>query len=46
MASMGVIPADSLNEWLAVGELGLDGQIATVPGALPAAVAASSMGLA
>src|ERR1700761_6830032 len=45
MASMGVIPADCLNDWLAVGELGLDGQIAPVPGALPAAVAASSMGL-
>src|SRR6201996_4150688 len=45
MAAMGIIPADALNDWAAVGELGLDGQIAAVPGALPAAVAASSMGL-
>ena len=45
MAAMGVIPPDSLTDWAAVGELGLDGQIAPVPGALPAAVAASAMGL-
>jgi magnesium chelatase family protein len=45
MAAMGVIPPDSLSDWAAVGELGLDGQIAPVPGALPAAVAASAMGL-
>ncbi len=45
MAAMGVIPPDSLAEWAAVGELGLDGQIAPVTGALPAAVAASSLGL-
>jgi magnesium chelatase family protein len=45
MASMGVIPPDSLNGWAAFGELGLDGQIAPVAGALPAAVAASAMGL-
>ncbi len=45
MAAMGVIPPDALNGWLAVGELGLDGQISSVPGALPAAVAASGFGL-
>src|ERR1700750_1825603 len=45
MASMGVIPPDSLNGWAACGELGVDGQIAPVAGALPAAVAASAMGL-
>jgi magnesium chelatase family protein len=45
MAAMGVIPPDALNDWAAVGELGLDGQIATVAGSLPAAVAASAMGL-
>src|ERR1700733_13069969 len=45
MASMGVIPPDSLNEWAAVGELGLGGQIAPVAGTLPAAVAASAMDL-
>ena len=45
MASLGVIPHDSLNGWAAVGELRLDGQIAPISGALPAAVAASSFGL-
>ena len=45
MASMGVIPPDSLNDWIAFGELGLDGRIAPTAGALPAAVAASAMGL-
>ena len=42
---MGVIPPDALGGWLAFGELGLDGQIAATAGALPAAVAASAMGL-
>ena len=45
MAAMGVIPADALDGWLAFGELGLDGQIAPTAGVLPAAVAASEMGL-
>lgn len=45
MAAMGVIPPDALEGWLAFGELGLDGQLAPTAGALPAAVAASSMGL-
>ncbi len=45
MASMGVIPPDSLAEWAAVGELGLDGQIVPVAGVLPAAVTASAQGL-
>jgi magnesium chelatase family protein len=45
MASMGIIPPDALESWLAFGELSLDGQIAPTAGALPAAVAASSMGL-
>jgi hypothetical protein len=45
LASMGVIPPDALSGWAAVGELGLDGQIAPVGGALPAAVAADAMGL-
>ncbi|HWE47709.1 MAG TPA: YifB family Mg chelatase-like AAA ATPase [Caulobacteraceae bacterium] len=45
MAFMGVIPHDALDEWAAVGELRLDGRIAPVSGALPAAVAASSFGL-
>jgi magnesium chelatase family protein len=45
MAAMGVIPPDALNDWAAFGELGLDGRIAPTPGALPAAMSASSMGL-
>ncbi len=45
LASMGVIPPDVLSGWAAVGELGLDGQIAPVGGTLPAAVAADGMGL-
>lgn len=45
LASMGVIPPDALSGWAAVGELGLDGRIAPVGGALPAAVAADAMGL-
>ncbi|RZJ29717.1 MAG: ATP-binding protein [Brevundimonas sp.] len=45
LASMGVIPADALAGWAAVGELGLDGRIAPVGGTLPAAVAADAMGL-
>ncbi|NEX94165.1 YifB family Mg chelatase-like AAA ATPase, partial [Caulobacter sp. 17J65-9] len=45
MAAIGVIPLDALDGWAAVGELGLDGQIAPVAGALPAAVAAGGLGL-
>jgi magnesium chelatase family protein len=45
MAAMGVIPPDALNGWAAIGELGLDGTIAPVAGALPAAIAASALGL-
>ena len=45
MAAMGVIAPEALNGWLAIGELGLDGQVAPTAGALPAAVAAASLGL-
>ena len=45
MAAMGVLPIDALQDWAAVGELGLDGQIAAVSGSLPAAIAADGMGL-
>jgi magnesium chelatase family protein len=45
MAAMGIIPPDTLLGWAAVGELSLDGRIVGVTGALPAAVAASGMGL-
>jgi magnesium chelatase family protein len=45
MGALGVLPMDSLAGWVAVGELGLDGQIAPTPGVLPAAVAAAGFGL-
>lgn len=45
LASMGVIPPDALSGWVAIGELGLDGRIAPVGGALPAAMATEGMGL-
>jgi magnesium chelatase family protein len=45
MGVMGVIPPDALNGWMAFGELGLDGTLAPTAGALPAAVAASALGL-
>jgi magnesium chelatase family protein len=45
MAAMGVIPADALEGWLAMGELSLDGRVAPTAGALPAAVAANQFGL-
>ena len=45
MASIGVIPEDALSNWMAFGELGLDGRLAATAGTLPAAVAANSMGL-
>jgi len=45
LASMGVIGPDTLDGWAAVGELGLDGRLASVGGTLPAAVAVNAMGL-
>ena len=45
MAVMGIIPQDALDGWAAIGELNLNGEIAPVAGALPAAVAASALGL-
>jgi magnesium chelatase family protein len=44
MAALGAIPADALSEFLVIGELNLDGTIAPVAGALPAAIAANAMG--
>jgi magnesium chelatase family protein len=44
MAALGAIPADALQEFLVIGELNLDGTIAAVSGALPAAIAANAMG--
>lgn len=45
MAAIGVLPKDAIADYAAVGELGLDGAIAPVTGALPAAVAANAAGL-
>lgn len=45
MAAMGVVPPDALEGWAAMGELSLDGRIAPVAGALPAAMAAGALGL-
>jgi len=45
MAAMGILPQDALDGWAAIGELNLNGEIAPVAGALPAAVAANAMGL-
>jgi len=45
MAAMGALPTDALHDFVAMGELSLDGTIAPVPGALPAAVCANSLGL-
>jgi len=43
MAALGAIPADALQDFLVIGELNLDGTIAAVAGALPAAIAANAM---
>ncbi len=45
MAAMGIVPEDAINDWVAIGELSLDGSITRVPGALPAAVRANAQGL-
>ena len=42
MAAIGVIPAGALERFAALGELGLDGGVRPVIGALPAAVAAAA----
>lgn len=45
MAAIGAVPADAIDGFLAIGELALDGAIASVPGALPAGVCANSHNL-
>lgn len=45
MAMIGAIPEDALDGFTAIGELSLDGSIAGVPGALPAAMCANEHGL-
>ena len=42
MAAIGAVPHDALSGFTVLGELGLDGSIAAVAGALPAAIGANS----
>lgn len=44
MAALGAIPADALSSYVVIGELNLDGTIAPVAGALPAAITANAVG--
>jgi len=44
MAALGAIPADALSDYVVVGELNLDGTIAAISGALPAAIGANALG--
>ena len=44
MAALGAIPADALGGYVVIGELNLDGTIAAVAGALPAAIGANGLG--
>lgn len=43
MAAVGAVPRDLLDGYAVVGELSLDGTLAAVTGALPAAIAANAM---
>jgi magnesium chelatase family protein len=45
LAAMGAVDAETLAEYVAVGELGLDGRVAPSPGVLLAAIHASARGL-
>ncbi|WP_157014302.1 YifB family Mg chelatase-like AAA ATPase [Mesorhizobium xinjiangense] len=44
MAALGAVPADALAGFVVLGELSLDGTIAPVAGALPAAIGANAVG--
>lgn len=44
LGAMGVLPADEVQGYIALGELGLDGSLAPVTGVLPAAIAANAAG--
>ncbi|WP_378946283.1 YifB family Mg chelatase-like AAA ATPase [Mesorhizobium sp. ANAO-SY3R2] len=44
MAALGAVPGDALASYVVLGELSLDGTIAAVAGALPAAIAANTEG--
>lgn len=44
LAAMDVVPKDELQNYIALGELALDGSLTAVPGALPAAMGAAERG--
>jgi magnesium chelatase family protein len=44
MAAIGAVPADALQNYTVLGELALDGSIASVTGVLPAAITANARG--
>ena len=44
LAAIGAMPGDQLADYVALGELSLDGTIASVAGVLPAAIGASALG--
>lgn len=44
MAALGAIPGDPIADYVVLGELSLDGTIAAVAGALPAAIGANAIG--
>lgn len=44
MAAMGALAPDAIEGFAAIGELGLDGALRDVPGALPAAIGANTIG--
>lgn len=44
MAALGAIPSDALDDFVVVGELSLDGSLAPIAGALPAAMGANALG--
>ena len=45
MVAMGVIPENSVDDFIVMGELSLDGSINAVSGVLPAAISASAAGM-
>ncbi|GIK98007.1 MAG: ATPase AAA [Alphaproteobacteria bacterium] len=45
LTEMGVLPAEEIAGYCALGELGLDGRVTAVAGVLPAAIGASARGL-
>ncbi|NSY15959.1 YifB family Mg chelatase-like AAA ATPase [Neorhizobium sp. AL 9.2.2] len=44
MAALGAVPGDMLADYVVIGELNLDGTLAAVAGALPAAISANAIG--